>query len=384
MPKRLVEISAKPLRRVVGVMSGTSGDAIDVAVCDVPAEGRTFELLAGDARPFDPQTRELLDRLAAGRADAETLNRLNRRLGVAYAQAVEAVCADSGVPVASLDAAAVHGLTVHHLPGEATLQIGEAAEMAERLGCVIISNFRARDIAAGGQGAPLVPLADWLLFAHEEIRRVCLNLGGIANITVLPPGCRPEDVVAFDTGPGNMVIDGLASALSSGAVRMDREGVLAAEGDVDEELLAQLLDDEFFRSPPPKSTGRERYGRAYVGRVLAEAARRSIPDADLLRTACALTAATVASAIHEFVPGHDFEVIVSGGGVHNRTLIRELGMRIVPARLRRSDRYGVDADLKEAIAFCLLGNRTLSGQPSNLPSVTGAAGERILGQIVLP
>jgi anhydro-N-acetylmuramic acid kinase len=265
---------------------------------------------------------------------------------------------------------------VFHEGRSNTLQLGEPAILAERTGITVVSNFRARDIAAGGQGAPLVPFADYLLFRHPRRTRVALNIGGIANITVLRAGAGPDDVVAFDTGPGNMVIDTLVREYSKGKSTYDRGGRIAASGRVNAELLDRLLQDRYYRARPPKSAGREKYGAEFIARLRST----DTPLPDLIATATVLTAATVALAIRQSAPNVQ-EVIASGGGVHNPQIIGHLAGFLPGVAIAASTDYGVNADAKEAIAFAMLAYETLRGRPSNLPAATGARRAVVLGSI---
>jgi anhydro-N-acetylmuramic acid kinase len=342
--------------RVAGIMSGTSLDGIDVAIIDI--EGKRIRTIAHSTTPYPRPTRA---RILAAATPAE-ISRLNFELGELYAKAVKA----TGIPV---DLVGCHGQTIYHEGGRNTLQIGEASVIAERIGVPVVSDFRTRDIAAGGQGAPLVPFVDVLLFSHPKRKRVTLNIGGIANITILPGG------VAFDTGPGNMVIDQLVDLMTHGKQRFDRNGVIAARGRIHRALLTSLLRDRYYAAPPPKSAGREQYGADFIRRFLA----LDISFEDRIATATALTAATVARAIAE---GTD-ELITSGGGVHNRQLMAQLAAFLPNTRITTTAEFGIDPDAKEAVAFAILAYRTWKHQTGNLPSATGARRAVILGKLTL-
>jgi anhydro-N-acetylmuramic acid kinase len=283
-----------------------------------------------------------------------------------------------------------HGQTIWHEPPAAgapgaTLQLGEPAVIAERLGVPVVSDFRARDVAAGGHGAPLVPLVDRILFSLQDDWRALQNIGGIANLTLLPPAGSDQPVVAFDTGPGVAVIDATVEILTNGAERYDADGARASRGEVNEGLLEGLLDDEYFRRSPPKSTGRERYGEAYADGLIEKGRALGAGDDDLVATATALTARTIAAAYR--LAGLDTsteEVVVSGGGASNPALMQMLAERLDPITLTDLSALGWDPDAKEAVAFAILAHLHCSGQPGNLPSVTGAAGPRILGKLTPP
>ncbi len=300
------------------------------------------------------------------------ISRLNFELGGLYARAIAGAVRRYG-PVALVGC---HGQTIYHEGRSNTMQIGEAAVIAERVGVPVVSNFRVRDIAAGGQGAPLVPYVDYLLFRHPRRTRVALNIGGIGNITVIPAGGKPEDVVAFDTGPGNMVIDSLAREYSNGKLTCDRGGKIAAQGNVDKSLLDELLRDPYYRRKAPKSAGREQYGVEFIARLKSS----GLPPKDLITTATVLTAATIAIGVRPFVNGST-DLIASGGGVHNPQIMAHLAGFLPGVSISTSTDHGIDADAKEAIAFAVLAYETWRGKPSNLPSATGARHGAVLGTI---
>jgi len=344
-------------------MSGTSLDGIDVAIVEI--RGRRIRTLGFTSTPYQPATRLAL----LGELRAAQISRLNFLLGQLYARAVLHAVARFG-PVQLIGC---HGQTIFHEGGSNSLQIGEPAVIAEQTGVPVVSNFRARDIAAGGEGAPLVPFVDFLLFRHPARARVALNIGGIANVTIIPPSAEPEDVSAFDTGPGNMVIDALASEFTRGRARFDRDGRIAASGRINRKLLSQLLRDSYYRRLGPKSAGREQYGAAFVARM-----KKSEPSLEnLIATATALTAATIARALG----GIEGDLIVSGGGVHNRQLMAQIAAFLPQMHIATSAEYGIDPDAKEAIAFAVLAHETWRGRPSNLPSATGARCNVVLGSI---
>jgi anhydro-N-acetylmuramic acid kinase len=359
----------------VGLMSGTSLDGMDAAL--VRFTGPTHaELVAFVTRPYGDDERDLLRHALAG-GDAPSLARLHVRLAEWAAEAIETLLAGSQVPASELGFIAFHGQTIWHEPPVVTWQLGEPAVLAERFGVRVVSNFRARDLAAGGQGAPLVPMADVLLFAAPEGPRILLNLGGMANLTYVPRRGQEAGVLAFDTGPGVAVIDGIAARVDRRR-SFDRDGRIAATGRADEAALADFLADAFFAEPPPKSTGRERFGDGYAAALHAR-----VPGADGVATAVELTARSVAEAVGRWTPP-GVEVVASGGGCHHPGLMAALERRLAAAGghpLRRfSDRF-FPGDAQEAVAFALLGYLTLRGQPGNVPAATGAGGARVLGMV---
>lgn len=368
----------------VGLMSGTSADGVDAALVRIDEPGK-LSLVAFVSLPYRAAERErLLD--AVERGTARELAMLDVWLGERFAEAVDRVLGEAGVAAKDLGFIASHGHTFWHEPGRASLQLGNPAVLAERFGVPVVSDFRSRDVAAGGQGAPLVPVADAHLFGHPEKARVLLNLGGIANVTWVPRLGALENVIAFDTGPGVALIDYAVRKLVPG-LEYDWEGALAASGEVVEEAVGVLLRDRFFELPPPKSTGRERFGAAFAERLIAEV-RTRFPAAeaeDIVATAAELTARSVADQIGRWLPrGETAELLVSGGGAKNRALMQKLAARLSPWKVLRFDELFFDGDAKEAAAFAFLGWLTLQGRPANVPRATGARGPRVLGRITPP
>jgi anhydro-N-acetylmuramic acid kinase len=359
----------------VGLMSGTSLDGMDAALVRLHGPSHA-ELMEFVTRPYAADERaELRHALAGG--DAPSLARLHVRLAEWAAEAVETLLAQAEVPATELALIAFHGQTIWHEPPAVTWQLGEAAVLAERFGVRVVSNFRARDVAAGGQGAPLVPMADVLLFASPDGPRALLNLGGMANVTYVPRRAYEDGVLAFDTGPGVAVIDGVARQVDARRT-FDRDGLIAAQGRADEAALADLLADPFFAAPPPKSTGRERFGDPYAAALHAR-----VPGPDGVATAVELTARSVAAAIARWTPPGT-EVVASGGGCHHPGLMAALDRHLGAAggfRLRRFSELFFPGDAKEAVAFALLGYLTLHGQPGNVAAATGARGARVLGTV---
>jgi anhydro-N-acetylmuramic acid kinase len=363
--------------RVAGIMSGTSLDGIDVAIVDV--SGKTISTVAHSGVRYSPGLRARILEVSNTNCTTQMISRLNFELGECYAKAVQETCRSHAVPLESVGLIGCHGQTIFHEGSGATpntFQIGESSVIAERLGIPVVSDFRTRDMAAGGQGAPLVPLIDHVLFRSAEKSRVALNIGGIANITVLPRGAGPEDVIAFDTGPGNMVIDQLVTIATNGKSGYDAGGRIAAEGYLNRPLLNKLLKDPYYAAAPPKSAGREQYGGGFISKLRAT----GLPLNGLISTATVLTAATIAEGIVRFAPDTE-EVIASGGGIHNRQLMAQLDAFLPGCRITTSAEFGVDPDAKEAIAFAMLAYRAWNKQTGNLPSATGARRAVILGKV---
>jgi anhydro-N-acetylmuramic acid kinase len=366
---------------VVGLMSGTSLDGVSAAVARfVPGVDHiAAELLAFRSLSYTRDQRERLLRALEGASPSEYC-RLNFELGAWLADAAVAVLADAGVPRDDVRAIASHGQTVWHEPGHSTWQFGEPAVIAERTGIGVVSDFRVRDVAAGGQGAPLVPIADALLFHDVQRWRALQNLGGIGNVTVVPPGGALEGVRAFDTGPGVGVIDGVTRILVP-ELPYDVDGRLAKRGRVCEAVVRELLGEPYFASPPPKSTGRELFTRAYMERLIAKC--RAAGDAtseDIVATAVALTAESIVDAFRRFIPEPVTEVVLSGGGARNPALVEAIGARMAPVRVARFDDLFFDGEAKEAVAFALMGYLFVEGRSGNVPGATGARGRRLLGK----
>jgi anhydro-N-acetylmuramic acid kinase len=377
--------------RVAGIMSGTSLDGVDVAIVDLTVQDDSLDVktLAVYTKPYPEDLRAAL--LAVSNHETHTRNiaRLHFLLPQIYAESFFDCCRSAELDPASVELIGSHGQTVYHEGVAAsvlgrkvasTLQIGDGSVLAELTGIPVVSDFRPRDIAAGGQGAPLVPYVDWLLFRDQATTRVLLNIGGIANITLLPPNCEPSQVLAFDTGPGNMVIDQLAAHFTAGAQRCDANGEMAAAGAVDPDLLASLMKHEFYRRHPPKSAGREQFGADFVQPLLD----LKLAPEDLIATVTHLTAATIADAICACLPedAEECEVIASGGGVHNPVLMNFLrGELPEEMQLTTTADYGIDPDFKEAIAFAVLAHETWLRKTSNIPSATGARHAVVLGKV---
>jgi anhydro-N-acetylmuramic acid kinase len=378
--------------KAIGLMAGTSLDGIDAALVEL---GRRPRLLGFHSLPYDAETlayiREASD---PERGTVDGVARLNFYLGELLAAAVIGLLKKTRTPAAEVAFIGSHGQTIRHLPAarkmgrhqvRATLQIGEPSIIAARTGITVVADFRPADIAAGGSGAPLVPYVDYLLLRHARRTRLVINLGGIANFTLLPAGIAdPRRVAASDAGPGNMVSDELVRRMTRGAEAYDHGGRYATSGTVDRRLLRRLLARRFFAAPPPKSTGREEFGAGFVDAMLAlRPARRRQDWLDLIATAAALTSSALAAHLARFHPGvHPDELIVSGGGIHNAAIMAGLAKSFVPARVVDSGAYGIPPQAKEAIAFALLARETLRHRPANLPSATGAHHLAILGKIV--
>ena len=377
--------------KVVGLMSGTSMDGIDAALLEVDGDDPasfSWALLAFRGGAYTDERRRRLRAAAEGGTSAE-LCRLHADLGEWLAEATLAVLDEAGVAPGDVAAVGSHGQTVWHEPPAggrrgASLQLGDPATVAERTGIPVVADLRARDLAAGGHGAPLVPFADRLLFALQGRRRALQNLGGIGNVTWLPPREEPETpLLAFDTGPGNVLLDLAAERATGGRLRFDRDGRMAARGTADEARVAELMALPFFREEPPRSTGREAFGDALVAR-LAEGLEPGMDGGwdDLLATLTLFTARSVGDAYRRWVaPRGVDEVVLTGGGARNPALVEALRRELAPLEVVEGGRLGLHPDAREAAAFAVMAWAHLRGVPANVPEATGAAGPRVLGSL---
>jgi anhydro-N-acetylmuramic acid kinase len=378
-------------RRVIGLMSGTSVDGIDAAAVEISGAGDEIapRLAAFVSIPFDAAVREAVLASFGPGANAENLTALHAALGVLFADAAVEARAAAGWRRETVDAIGSHGQTVWHQPRPVpvggmfvagTLQLGDPASIAERTAAPVVSDFRARDMAAGGQGAPLVPLVDWLVYRHPSRRRALQNIGGIGNVTWLPAGGAVESIVAFDTGPGNMVMDAAVGILTGGNARYDEDGRLARSGTVNPAALELLLSHPYFLQPPPKSTGRELFGVEYTRGVVAQMRSAGLRNEDVMATLAAFTVESIARAYEQFLPGASDEVIVGGGGARNPVLMESLRRRLGVPILANED-LGWNGDAKEAVAFAILADRTMQGLFGNVPAATGASRRVVLGSV---
>ncbi len=390
MSNRLQEIAAKKKMRVAGLMSGTSVDGVDVAVVDITKQ--KVHLLAFDVFPYPPALRREILRLCRPEsAQLDNICHYNFVLGEVFADAIIKLCRKSGIPLSSIDLVGSHGQTIYHNPRgrrysrttiRSTLQIGEPSVIAHRTGITTVADFRPRDIAAHGEGAPLVPYADYVLFGHNRLSRAVQNIGGIANVTFLPRGCKQDDIIAFDTGPGNMVIDSIIRLISSGRQRLDPAGKMAAQGTVDKSLLNEMLRHPFLRRRPPKSTGREEFGDFFANRIYQQATQKGLAKTDIVATVTAFTANSIARAYHQFLPTMPDEVILCGGGSHNDTLVEMLRSELPNAKMLSTEDFGISVDAKEAVSFAILAWATINGLTNNVPGATGADRPVVLGKII--
>ncbi len=390
MEHPFVRLWEKPSRLVVGLMSGTSADGVDAALTRITGSGLNTkaEQLGFYFLPFDMPTRQRILAVCGGsEGGSRELCLLGVRLGRLYARAVRELLRRTGTP--QIDLIGCHGQTVCHIPEavdylgsptRGTLQIGDPSYLAEEFHCPVVSDFRIRDMAAGGLGAPLVPYTEFLFYRSESECVALQNIGGIGNVTLLPPNCSLEDVTAFDTGPGNMVMDALASLATGGKQTYDDGGKLAASGRVIPELLEWMLCDPYLAKKPPKTTGRESYGAPYVEKLLAFGEHSVV---DVLATATCFTARTIALSLRRFAPVMPSRLIVGGGGSHNRTLLGHLRQALPECTVQTQEDLGHSSDSKEAVAFAILANEALFGVCNNAPPATGASHAAVMGRINL-
>lgn len=400
---RLLRVIEKPTRKVVGLMSGTSVDAVDCALTEITGHGETAQvrLLAFRSYPFPAALRRRVFSLFnPDEARVDQICNLDFILGELFAEAVIHLVRDAGLGKEEIDLIGHAGQTIWHDPEpitadtadagwldrpivtRSTLAIGQSAVVAERTGAITVGDLRVRDVAAGGQGAPLIAYADWVLMRDPVKGRAIQNIGGIGNVTYIPPDARIDSVVAFDTGPGNMVIDALADVASGGKLKFDEDGRLGARGHVNEILLEDWLDDPYFARKPPKTTGREHFGVQFARRAMTEA--HALPIEDVIATATALTARSIADAYRDFVRplGPIDEVVIGGGGARNPTMLAMLEKLLPDARLLTHEELGIDSNAKEAIAIAVIANDSILGMNTNVSGATGAR-PTVLGKISL-
>jgi anhydro-N-acetylmuramic acid kinase len=387
---RIREIAARNKIRVAGLMSGTSVDGVDVTVVDITR--RKVQLLAFDVFPYPTALRREILRLC--RPESSRLDNIchyNFVLGEVFADAIIKLCSKSGIPLSSIDLVGSHGQTIYHNPRGgrhnrktigSTLQIGEPSVIAQRTGITTVADFRPRDMAAGGEGAPLVPYADYILFGHNRLSRAVQNIGGIANVTFLPRGGKLDDIIAFDTGPGNVVIDSIIRLISTDRRRFDPAGKMAAKGTVNKRLLNEMLRHPFSRRRPPKSTGREEFGSTFATRIYQKATQKGLSNNDLVATVTAFTANSIAQAYNKFLPTMPDEVILCGGGSHNNTLVEMLRSELPNAKMLSTEDFSISVDAKEAVSFAILAWATIKGSTNNVPGATGADQPVVLGKII--
>ncbi|HTU35062.1 MAG TPA: anhydro-N-acetylmuramic acid kinase [Candidatus Acidoferrum sp.] len=384
--------------RVIGMISGTSADGIEAALVriDGAPPALTAKFQAHHHSNFPSAVRNAILRIANGApTTTEEISQLNFLLGEQFARAAITACKKWRVPLSKVDLIGSHGQTIYHQGAASrflgariasTLQIGEPSVIAARTGIPVIADFRPADMAVGGQGAPLVPFVDYLLYRHQKLSRVALNIGGIANVAVIPAAAQPRDVLAFDTGPGNMIVDALVQRITRGRAEFDRDARIALSGRTISALLTRLMRDPYLQRKPPKTAGREQFGESFAAQILMWAQKNRSKPADLIRTATIFTPLSIAEALRRFVPHRVQidELIVAGGGAKNPLMMAELaallpGIDIVPA-----SKFGLPTEAKEAFAFAVLAYEAYHRKANNLPSATGATRPIVMGKLCRP
>ena len=386
--KSIIELNTAKRLRVAGLMSGTSADGVDVAIVDIDDQSQT--LFGFGTVPYPASLRKALFNLfEPSTSHVDDICHYNFVFGHFFAKALDSICSKISIPLDSIDLIGSHGQTIYHNSAgraysgrriRSTLQIGEPSIIAQQTGITTVADFRPRDIACGGQGAPLVPFADSVLFSHRSLNRAIQNIGGIANVTFLPAKTSSAKIIAFDTGPGNMIIDGLMALLTN--KKYDDHGNLAAKGQICQSVLNHLLGHPYLRKSPPKTCGREEFGLQFCRSLYANAITDKISKADLIATTTAFTALTIAKAYRRFLPSMPDEIILCGGGARNMTLVKMLRAKFEGIKIMTTDEMGIDLDAKEAMSFAILAWATTKGFANNIPGATGATQTTVLGKII--
>ncbi len=394
--ENLIRLRAKKSRNVIGLMSGTSCDGIDACLVKITGNGLSTEIdiIEFETYPYKKEIREFIfDVSQKQTGTADKICQLNFTLGKLFADAAKQVAGQSPIPISDIDIIGSHGQTIYHISSlkekaekkiRSTLQIAEPSVIAQETGVTTVADFRTRDIAAGGEGAPLVPYADFILFGKDGIDRAIQNIGGIANVTFLPAGCNINEIIAFDNGPGNMIIDRFTEIMTDGKNKYDKDGELASKGKLNQALLKRLCSHPYLSIPPPKSTGREDFGIQFSDDLYKELMRDNVDIFDAIKTVTAFTAKSISDSYRKHIqPSYKIsEVIMSGGGVHNHVMFQFLNDYLGNMRIRKVEEFGIPSEAKEALAFAILANETICGNPGNVPSATGARERVVLGKII--
>ena len=390
---KLEALFAKNERLAIGLMSGTSVDGIDAALVRIKGSNidSKVELLGFDSYAFPEGMRERIFSLFEDESSSsKDICHMNFLLGELFAQAAQKIADQCNIDIKEVDIIGSHGQTIYHIPEcvedygyqiRSTLQIGEGAVIADRTGVVTVSDFRVMDMAAGGGGAPLVPYTEYLLYRSDEECVALQNIGGIGNITVIPKKGTEHDMIAFDTGPGNMIIDFMVSFITNGEQNYDNHGAMGQQGIVNIEILEELMLDSYFEMKPPKTTGREYFGKTFSRQLFDKCKKLGMADNDIVATATMFTAKSIADACKRFIPYNITRLVVGGGGSYNATLMGFLANELPSTVVCVQEDLGFSSDAKEAIAFAVLANETISFHPNNSPSATGAKRKKILGKI---
>jgi anhydro-N-acetylmuramic acid kinase len=394
--ENLIRLKEKMSRNVIGLMSGTSCDGIDACLVKITGTGLSTEvdIIGFETYPYENEIRELIFKASCKETGAvDEICQLNFTLGKLFADAAGQIARKMSIPLSDIDIIGSHGQTIYHVSSlkesrdkvvRSTLQIGEPSVIAQETGVTTVADFRTGDIAAGGEGAPLVPYADLILFGRDGVGRAIQNIGGISNVTFLPANGDTKEIIAFDNGPGNMIIDRFAEIITDGKYKYDKDGVLASKGKLNQDLLERLCTHPYISKPPPKSTGREDFGIQFSDDLYTELKQDNIDVHDAIATITAFTAKSISDSYRTFIPPHYKidEVVISGGGVSNPVLFQFLKDYLEDMSISRVEDFGIPSDAKEALAFAILANETISGNPCNVPSATGAKDSVVLGKII--
>ncbi len=394
--ENLILLREKETRNVIGLISGTSCDGIDACLAKITGNGSSteIEIIEFVTYPYKNEIRELIfDASNEQTGTVDKICQLNFILGRLFADAAVQIAGKSSIPISDIDIIGSHGQTIYHISSlkekadkkvRSTLQIAEPSIIAQETGVTTVADFRTRDIAAGGEGAPLVPYADFILFGKDGIGRAVQNIGGIANVTFLPAGCSINEIIAFDNGPGNMIIDRFAEIITEGKLKYDKDGELASKGKLNQDLLERLCSHPYLSIPPPKSTGREDFGIQFSDNLYEELKRDNVDFLDTITTVTVFTAKSISDSYRKYIqPSYKLsEVVMSGGGVYNPILLQFLKEYLENINIRKVEEFGIPSDAKEALAFAILANETICGNPGNVPSATGARERVVLGKII--
>ena len=394
--ENLIRLREKETRNVIGLISGTSCDGIDACLAKITGNGSSteIEIIEFVTYPYKNEIRELIfDASNEQTGTVDKICQLNFILGQLFADAAVQIAGKSSIPISDIDIIGSHGQTIYHISSlkekadkkvRSTLQIAEPSVIARETGVTTVGDFRTGDIAAGGEGAPLVPYADFILFGKDGIDRAIQNIGGIANVTFLPAGCSINEIIAFDNGPGNMIIDCFVEIITDGRLKYDKDGELASKGKLNQGLLERLCSHPYLSIPPPKSTGREDFGFQFSDDLYEELKSDNVDILDTITTATAFTAKSISDSYRKYIqPSYRIsEVVMSGGGVYNPVLFKFLKDYLGDIEIRKVEEFGIPSDAKEALAFAILANETICGNTGNVPSATGARERVVLGKII--
>lgn len=393
--KKLIKVFEKDERLIIGLMSGTSADGVSVVLTKIKGSGisTSFRILAYNTYPYPIEIKKMIFNLFNPKTSTvDKICLMNFILGEIFADACIKIVNETKFKLKDIDLIGSHGQTIYHIPkkekingysSKSTLQIGEPSVIAEKTGVITVADFRTRDVAAGGEGAPIIPYVDYILFSKMKRNIVVQNIGGIANLTYIPKGASIDDIIAFDTGPGNMVIDGIINIITSGKLSYDPDGKIASKGKVSKKFLEELMSHPFLHRKPPKTTGREEFGEKFINKIYKYGKKLGLKNEDIVATVTAFTAESIVLSYKQFIKEHIDEVIIGGGGSFNKTLIKMIKERLPGVKISFHEDYDIPAQAKEPLGMAILANETISGNSNNVPSATGAIRRVIMGKIIL-